>query len=169
MNAAKTAARASWTIGWLVSYRPLAQLCQYMQKPSAAARRPRAARTVDIRHRPNASAPLFERGNRHNCPEIQGEKTIGVGEPRLPAHDRGGPSHALVRRERGVSNHRRPARRNCEPGRDSPPRPLLRGLVESRRDADRATATYTETPARARTAGAVETSPPGWTAETSRP
>ena len=42
-------------------------------------------------------------------------------------------------------------------------------LVESRRDADRATATYTETPARARTAGAFETSPPCWTAETSRP
>ena len=45
-------------------------------------------------------------------------------------------------------DHRRPARRDRQPGRDPPPRPLLRGLVESRRDADRATATYTETPAR---------------------
>ena len=58
----------------------------------------------------------------------------------------------LVRRERGMPDHRRPARRDRQPGRDPPPRPLLRGLVESRRDADRATATYTETPARARAA-----------------
>ena len=46
---------------------------------------------------------------------------------------------------------------------------LGRRLVEPRRDADRAAATCTEAPARARAAGAFETSPPCWTAETSRP
>ena len=48
---------------------------------------------------------------------------------------------------------------------DPPPRPLLRRLVEPRRDALRAAATHTEAPARAR---AAET-PRGRAAETSRP
>ena len=53
------------------------------------------------------------------------------------------------------ADHRRHARRNCEPGRD-PPRPLLRGLLVDARRSRLPISTSPETPARPGRAGAFE-------------